>query len=135
MSWRKLAEQGKYIEAAELLIQSTNNPGSKARTNTRETDYFHAGQCYAFAGPNYYKMAISHFVKAHKPGNPEWNRYITATICFLREDVPALEKAVEQMKTLIPEDSKDKPLIPIADSLLEHAKAKDFSYISAYPTA
>ncbi len=113
-------------------MSSTNNPGKSARLSSRETDYLHAGQCYAFAGKKYYTLAISHFAKSHKPDRPERNMYVMASICFLRGDVPALEKAVIDMKSLISPTSKNFELVAVAEKLLEFAKKGNFSYLKAY---
>lgn len=93
--WRRLDEEGKFIEAAELIVAYVKQNQAQTTSNpTIQTLYFHVGQEYAMAGEAYYEEAITYFRRAYK-GKPEWDTYVEGTIAFLRRDKTQLEKAMQ----------------------------------------
>jgi tetratricopeptide (TPR) repeat protein len=86
--WRKIADAGKYREAAGLIDryqQETKGLVEWQRVNLR----FHAGQLYAAADDK--DQALARFKTAlfeqEPPDAPvRWNAYVGATIAFLERD-------------------------------------------------
>ncbi len=90
--WRKLAEAGKYLDAARAIddyLANRTNLENWQRINLR----FHAGQLYAHA--NQTEIALARFRAAINPQEPAdspmlWNAYVKATIAFLEQDLNTL---------------------------------------------
>jgi len=66
------------------------------------TLYFHAGQCYAMEGEDFYLKAIQKFEKSYKRNKiyTEWNLYVKGTIAFLKKDKKNTIKALDLLTKL-----------------------------------
>lgn len=128
--WRKIADEGKYLEAAKLIDRyEKEKKGLEEwqRVNLR----FHAGQLYAFADQK--DHALSHFKKAliaKEPGaSPiRWNAYVRATIAFLERD----RKKLTELREEIAKGPKLQGVVPnldVVDRLIEYF---DEPYALAY---
>lgn len=86
--WRKLAETGRYRQAARLIdryLQQMKGLQEWQRVNL----YFHSGQLYAMAKDK--DLALARFKTAlfdqEPPAAPvKWNAYVGATVAFLERD-------------------------------------------------
>lgn len=97
--WRKIADKGNYLEAAELIdAYEKQKQGLEdwQKLNLR----FHAGQMYAFA--NMKELAVTRFKTTlydkEPPNYPvRWNAYVNATIAFLEKDKKKLMEFREEI--------------------------------------
>lgn len=92
--WRKLSAEGKHTEAAELIVNYTDN--SPNATNKHSLKW-HAGQMYAAAGNNkkaikYYKKTYSIFYKWF--GEEAWYYYAKGNVACLKKDKIKLERII-----------------------------------------
>jgi hypothetical protein len=119
--WRKLADAGKRIEAAELIDDycRRNEPSLKEwqLVNLR----FHAGQLYAFEGKK--ETALARFkvaLYAEEPAESpvRWNAYGRATIAFLAGDRPTLVAMRDEIAQG-PKLAGKIPNLDVVDRLLE----------------
>jgi hypothetical protein len=97
--WRKIADKGNYLEAAEL-IDAYEKQKQGLEDWQKLTLRFHAGQMYAFA--NMKKLAITRFKTTlydkEPPNYPiRWNAYVNATIAFLEKDKKKLMEFREEI--------------------------------------
>jgi hypothetical protein len=128
--WRKLADEGKYLDAAKLIDRyEKGKKGLKEwqRVNLR----FHAGQLYAFAGQK--EKALARFKTALFPREPadspiRWNAYVQATIAFLERDRKKLAKLREE----IAKGPKVQGVVPNLDVVDRLIKYFDEPYGAAY---
>lgn len=114
--WRSLSEQGKYEEAAELIVQylnqyqnqNTHDPLND-KINELFTLYLHAAQCFGFAGD--YEKALHYFELSKFPSEmvnstPQefqfvliaMNAYKDGNLAFLKNDGNALSSAIEVLR-------------------------------------
>lgn len=104
--WRKLANAGCYLEAADLL-----RDWREAHQADASILYWHEGQMRAFAGQD--EVAIALFETTRKPAEQDlqfgWNHYVDGSIAFLKGDKPALEAARAQL-ALIPKPENWAPV-------------------------
>ncbi|MCI0537500.1 MAG: protein kinase [Verrucomicrobiales bacterium] len=100
--WRALAEQRRFVEAAQMIenyLTNQTNLAMPARANL----HFHAAQCLAFTGDAKTVLdALGHLKKArHSDWSPDdpvkWNDYVAATEAFLKGDLAALKTARQQI--------------------------------------
>jgi hypothetical protein len=128
--WRKLADEKKYLEAAQLIDRyEKDKPGLQEwqRVNLR----FHAGQMYAFADRK--ELALARFRTALYAAEPadapiRWNAYVRATIAFLEHD----RKKLAAMREEIANGPKRAGVVPnldVVDRLIQHF---DEPYAVAY---
>ena len=101
--WRALANEGCYIEAAELIRE-----WRYVNRSNRSTLFLHEGQMRAFAGQT--MEAVELFQISYKSPiiNAEsgCNHYVDATIFFLVQDRELFDSALESLAaTPLPEDS------------------------------
>ncbi|WP_077728698.1 hypothetical protein [Methylocaldum sp. 14B] len=97
--WRKIADQGKYLEAAKLIDRYEKEAKvleEWQRVNLR----FHAGQLYAAAEEK--DEALARFRAALYENEPaespiRWNAYVRATIAFLERDREKLAELREEI--------------------------------------
>ena len=128
--WRKIAEEGKYREAAELIdVYEREKEGLE--NWQKITLRFHAGQLYAFA--NMYELAITRFKSSlyekEPPNHPvRWNAYVNATIAFLEKDKEKLMECREE----IAKGPKFKGKIPNLEVVDKFIKYFDEPYSVAY---
>jgi hypothetical protein len=119
--WRKIADKGKYLEAAKLIDQyEKKKQGLEEwqRVNLR----FHAGQLYAFADQKdqalaRFKTAI--FAKEPADSPLRWNAYVRATIAFLERD----RKKLTELREEIAKGPKLEGAVPnldVVDRLIKH---------------
>jgi hypothetical protein len=119
--WRKIADQGKYLEAARLIDRyEKEKKGLEEwqRVNLR----FHAGQLYAFADKKdealaRFKTAL--FAKEPADSPIRWNAYVRATIAFLERD----RKKLAQLREEIAKGPKLQGTVPnldVVDRLIEY---------------
>lgn len=119
--WRKIAEEGKLLEAARLIDRyEKEKKGLEEwqRVNLR----FHAGQLYAFANQN--DQALARFKTALRAKEPadspiSWNAYVRATIAFLERDRKKLTELREEIATG-PKHQGVVPNLDVVDRLIEH---------------
>jgi hypothetical protein len=128
--WRRLADQGKYLEAARL-----NDRYEKANQGLAEWQQvnlrFHAGQLYAFADQN--DEALARFKAALVPKEPadspiRWNAYVQATLAFLEKDREKLAALREE----IAKGPKLKGVVPNLDVVDRLIHYFDETYLVAY---
>lgn len=119
--WRKVARDGKFLEAAELIERY-----EKSKTGLNEWQQinlrFHAGQLYAFADK--YDQALSRFETALVPREPpdapiRWNAYVKATIAFLKKDRESLRSFRDEIAKG-PKLQGSVPNLDVVDRLIEH---------------
>ena len=118
--WRKLADDGRHVEAAELVdtyLQQNEDLEDWQRNNLR----FHAGQLYAFG--NDYPTAIFRFKASVSASEPKespirWNAYVRATLAFLEEDLEQLVNMRDEIAQG-PELQGSVPNLDIVDRLIE----------------
>ena len=107
--WRKLADAGCQLEAAELIADWRT-----AHKSSSTALYWHEGQMRASIGQN--DVAIALFEKARKSESEDagwgWNHYVDGTIAFLRGDKAALLAARTRL-SLMPEPESAKNAIDI----------------------
>lgn len=128
--WRKIADTGKYTEAAKLIDRyAQEKKGLKEwqQVNLR----FHAGQLYALAGRK--AQALARFKKSLFPKEPpnspiRWNAYVQATIAFLERDRKKLIKYRQEIANG-PKFKGSIPNLDVVDRLIEHF---DKPYSAAY---
>jgi hypothetical protein len=128
--WRKIADKGNYLEAAEL-IDAYEREKKGLEDWQKLTLRFHAGQMYAFA--NTRKLAIARFKTTlydkEPPNYPvRWNAYVNATIAFLEKDREKLMEFREE----IAKGPKIKDEIPNLDVVDRFIKYFDEPYSVAY---
>src|SRR5271165_6176389 len=119
--WRKIADQGKYLEAGRLVDRyEMEKKGLEEwqRVNLR----FHAGQLYAFADKK--DHALARFNKALSPkelaDSPiRWNAYVQATIAFLERDLKKLTNLREEIAKG-PKLEGVVPNLDVVDRLITH---------------
>jgi hypothetical protein len=119
--WRQLAENGRFLEAANL-IDSYINKHKNLNESQMTILYFHAGQMYAFSDD--YQTAIERFVKsAYAQEPPElplrWNAYVQATIAFLSKDLDRLKDCRKEIAEG-PALEGQKANLDVVDRLIEH---------------
>jgi hypothetical protein len=119
--WRKVAGEGKLLEAAELIERYEK---SKAGLNERQRInlQFHAGQLYTFADK--YDQALLRLETALAPHEPpdspiRWNAYVRATIAFLKKDRESLRSARDEIAKR-PKLQGSVPNLDVVDRLIEH---------------
>jgi hypothetical protein len=128
--WRKIADYGNYLEAAEL-IDAYEREKKGLEDWQKLTLRFHAGQMYAFA--NIKKLAITRFKTAlydrEPPNYPiRWNAYVNATIAFLEKD----RKKLIEFREEIVKGPKIKGEIANLDVVDRFIKYFDEPYSVAY---
>ena len=119
--WRKIADEGKYLEAARLIDryeQEKKGVEEWQRVNLR----FHAGQVYVFADQKDHARArfkTALFAKEPADSPIRWNAYVWATIAFLERD----RKKLTSFREEIAKGRKLQGVVPnldIVDRLIEH---------------
>lgn len=126
--WRQLADQKKYLEAAEVLIAYIeSDPDTTKPSPSLETTCFHIGQMYASAGDEHYQEAISWFRKSHKPGRDDWNMYVDGTINFLEHDHEGLVNKIARLQGM----NGHEDYMTVLEHLSEGLE-KGLSYDNAY---
>jgi hypothetical protein len=128
--WRKIADEGKYLEAAKLIDLYEREKEGLVEWQ-RVALRFHAGQMYASADKK--ELAIDRFkstvVAKEPPDSPvRWNAYVQATIAFLEKDREKLLKLREEIAAG-PKWQGKVPNLDVVDRLIEHF---DQPYIVAY---
>lgn len=112
--WRAVSSKpGCNLVAADLLRDYREKHQSKAGLL-----YWHEAQLRAFAGQSGEAAAL--MKKAYKPAEADragWNLYVDATIAFLRNDLPSLQKARSDLASVPPPVGKDIP--PVIDGFME----------------
>jgi tetratricopeptide (TPR) repeat protein len=91
----------KYLEinSERIKNQPKDNPVIKP-----QIIQFHIGQLLANTDPMYYQEAIAAFEQSyHLDKEDPWNDYVNATIGYLRQDEPAVERAFNAVSN-IPEN-------------------------------
>ena len=129
-AWRKIADEGKYLEAAKLIDRyEKEKKGLEEwqRVNLR----FHAGQLYAAADQKdralaRFKTAL--FIKEPADSTIRWNAYVRATIAFLERDRKKLTELREEIAKG-PKLQGVAPNLDVVDRLIEHF---DEPYLAAY---
>ena len=102
--WRKLSEDKKYLDAANLIIAYIKSNTS----NNRHALNWHAGQMFAMAGEN--ALAKKYFRKTYSVayvwfGNADaktWYYYAKGTIAFIDNDKHAMEKMIRKWRRKYP---------------------------------
>lgn len=128
--WRKLAETGKYRQAARLIdryLQETNELHEWQRVNLR----FHSAQLYALAGDKDLALARlkTAFFDQEPPDAPiKWNAYVGATIAFLERDRQKLAEFREE----IAEGPSHQGVVPNLDVVDRLIACFDEPYSIAY---
>jgi hypothetical protein len=119
--WRKIAGEGKYLEAAKLIDRY-----EKEKRGLEEWQHvnlrFHAGQLYAFADQK--EQALARFKTALYTKEPadspiRWNAYVRATIAFLERD----RKKLTELREEIAKGPKREGVVPnldVVDRLIEN---------------
>ena len=110
--WRKLSEEKKYLDAANLIIDYLH---SNPHTNTHSLNW-HAGQMLAMAGSN--SMAKKYFRKTYSVfyvwfGDvvaKSWYYYAKGTIAFIDQDKRSMEKIITKWHRKFPPDINLKAL-------------------------
>jgi hypothetical protein len=97
--WRKIADEGKYLEAA-MLIDRYEKEKEGLEEWQRVNLRFHAGQLYAFADKK--EQALTRFKTALIRKEPadapiRWNAYVRATMAFLERDRKTLTALREEI--------------------------------------
>jgi hypothetical protein len=119
--WRKIADEGKYLEAAKLIDRyEKEKKGLEEweRVNLR----FHAGQLYAFANQKEQALArlkVALFAKEPADSPIRWNAYLRATIAFLERD----RKQLTELREEIAKGPKHQGVVPnldVVDRLIEN---------------
>lgn len=94
--WRMLADKGKYLEAANLIV-SYLDAGKASNTHSL---YWHAGQMYAMGHED--DLAIKYFKRTYAKvylwfGDSDaidWYYYARGTVAFLENDREKLKKVI-----------------------------------------
>ena len=128
--WRKIADEGKYLEAAKLIDRyEKEKKGLEEwqRVNLR----FHAGQLYAFAGDK--DQALARFkiaLYAREPADSpiRWNAYVRATMAFLERD----RKKLTELREQIAKGPKHRGVVPNLDVVDRLIECFDEPYSVAY---
>jgi tetratricopeptide (TPR) repeat protein len=93
--WRELAEEGKFKEAINLLLDTIQ----EHKHIDMHSVYWHIGQLYAF--DNDYGNAIRYLKKStdifDKLADREWRLYYKGTIAFLQKDKQKLESCYKRL--------------------------------------
>ena len=118
--WRKLADEGKYVAAAQLIDRYEKEKKGLAewqRVNLR----FHAGQLYAFADRKddaLARLRTALFAKEPADSPIRWNAYVRATIAFLERDRKKLTELREEIARG-PKVQGAVPNLDVVDRLIE----------------
>lgn len=134
--WRLLDAQGKYLEAATAIEAYLSSHVSVINAQSQvsvQTIYFHAGQEYAMAGPEYYQRAISNFRKSYK-SKVDWDTYVDGTIAFLSKDKDKLQKAADKLSRLANTDSVLEANAQLLSDYIQ-ALAENRNYAAVYDKA
>lgn len=95
--WRVLADSGRYHEAINILMDSIHM--SKQKNRNRKSDYWHAGQLFAFN--NEYDSAIVYIKKStgffDTLLDREWRLYYKGTLAFLKRDKKKLRHEYDKL--------------------------------------
>lgn len=106
--WRELDEDGKFLEAAQIIATYLELNKDKVKNYTRESPelgnvmVFHAGQLYATAGPEYYSEALSFLRDSFRPQDEGWNLYVKGTIAFLDGNKQTLDECLNALTKIDP---------------------------------
>ncbi|WKJ89284.1 hypothetical protein QZJ86_14785 [Methylomonas montana] len=128
--WRKIADTGKYREAARLIDryqQETKGLTKWQRVNLQ----FHAGQLYTVAGDK--DLARARFKTAlfeqESPDAPvKWNAHVGATIAFLERD----RQKLAELREAIARGPKFQGIVPNLDVVDRLIACFDEPYVFAY---
>ena len=99
---RELEDLGCDYQAAQVIdIWHLHNQGNLTSGQER-VSYFHAGQSYAFVGPNLYSVAAQRFSESIDPAEPpdntfKWNAYVRGSIAFLERNLSDLKKYRDEL--------------------------------------
>jgi hypothetical protein len=117
--WRKLTKEDHDEEAAHLILSYY---GQNKKIVSKHPLYWHAGQCFAFAGQN--AMAVKYMKKTYSKmfsglGGEEgktWYYYAAGTVAFLERDKKKLSGLVSKWENRYPQDLNYQSLL----ELLKH---------------
>lgn len=112
MTWEQLVDDGQIDRAIETIQLS--------KPDLSATDYFHIGQCYAYAGPDRYHEAIESMNKSFK-GRADWDNYVNGTIAFLEDNRVALAR---RLKNAVHPDFK-KTLLALYETNKDYGSTYD----------
>jgi hypothetical protein len=104
--WRNLPA----LEAAELIekyLELNSDKFPEIGSPTIYTVRFHAGQCFASAGEEYYSKAVYWMRGAIGKNSPLWDPYVRGSIAFLERDTEALKHEITIYKKYIEAENEE----------------------------